>query len=80
MIWIRAKIPMEVSILCYVSGCNKGCKPRDSLIYTPCLRREVSELNSATPCIVTFYTFQTFLCSHIVATREYLERTHRYRC
>lgn len=40
----------------------------------------VSELNSATPCIVTFYTFQTFLCSHIVATREYLERTHRYRC
>ena len=42
--------------------------------------REVSELNSATPCIVTFYTFQTFLCSHIVATREYLERTHRYRC
>ena len=42
--------------------------------------REVSELNSVTPCIVTFYTFQTFLCSHIVATREYLERTHRYRC
>ena len=32
----RAKKPIEVSILCYVfwGGCNKGCKSRNSLIYT----------------------------------------------
>ena len=30
----RAKKPIEVSILCYVLGCNKGCKSRNSLIYT----------------------------------------------
>ena len=50
------------------------------MIYAPSAERGVSELSSATPCIATFYTFQTFLCSQIVATREYLESTHRYCC
>lgn len=58
-----------------------GIKKREipSRISLDSAEREVCEQTSATPCIVTFYAFQTFLCSRIVATREYLERTHRYR-
>lgn len=33
---------------------------------------------AATPCIIVFYFFILFNCSHIVATTEYFESTRRY--
>ena len=63
----------------YRISINNKRKPIQRLPFIKLAEREVCEQTSATPCIVTFYAFQTFLCSRIVATREYLERTHRYR-
>ena len=40
--------------------------------------REENDHSAATPCIIVFYFFILFNCSHIVATTEYFESTRRY--
>ena len=40
--------------------------------------REENDHFAATPCIIVFYFFILFNCSHIVATTEYFESTRRY--
>ena len=42
------------------------------------LEREENDHFAATPCIIVFYFFILFNCSHIVATTEYFESTRRY--
>lgn len=41
-------------------------------------KREENDHFAATPCIIVFYFFILFNCSHIVATTEYFESTRRY--
>lgn len=42
------------------------------------VEREENDHFAATPCIIVFYFFILFNCSHIVATTEYFESTRRY--
>ena len=78
----------ELNALCWVclfrllpfNTHNKGCKPINSW-FTPLLaEREENDHSAATPCIIVFYFFILFNCSHIVATTEYFESTRGYCC
>ena len=42
------------------------------------MEREGNDHFAVTPCIIVFYSFILFNCSHIVATTEYFESTRRY--
>ena len=60
--------------------CNKGCKSRNSLIYTLICGERGKWLFFASPCIIVLYKLSSFLCSQIVATTEYFESTRGYCC
>jgi len=62
----------------FLSKHDKECKPINCW-FTPLLaEREENDHSAATPCIIVFYFFILFNCSHIVATTEYFESTRRY--
>ena len=55
---------------------KKSCKSFD--LQDSVAEREENDHFAATPCIIVFYFFILFNCSHIVATTEYFESTRRY--
>ena len=63
---------------------NKNSEDMDRLIAKQSakdketMEREENDHSAATPCIIVFYFFILFNCSHIVATTEYFESTRRY--
>ena len=64
----------------YISGCRKGCKLRNSLIYILVCGERGKWIFLASPCIIVLYKLSSFLCSQIVATTEYFESTRGYCC
>ena len=63
-----------------ISGCRKGCKSHNLLIYTLVCGERGKWIFLASPCIIVLYKLSSFLCSQIVATTEYFESTRGYCC
>lgn len=60
--------------------CRKGCKSRNSLIYTFVCGERGKWIFLASPCLIVLYKLSSFLCSQIVAITEYFESTRGYCC